>query len=401
MVNDNSGLQGVLHVIASVNEGIGGPALSVTRICDHLERLGCRSALASLDYRRHGRQAESGNAIFISPVAGFLAQWFRGFQPSFRDALRQAVGNDELSLVHNHGLWMFPNVYARREANRRGLPLVISPRGMLSAWALQRSRLQKHIFRLLYEEKNLQSCRMFHATSQLEADEIRQQGFTQPIAVIQNGVDLPDQMQIPSRRVLDSVWPECAGKRCVLFLSRIHPKKGIEDLIEAWAAIHSDFPVWHLIVAGDSHDNFQDKMKSLAMLRGVASSCTFTGSLSGVRKSVVLAHSDLYVLPTYSENFGISIAESLAHSTPVLTTTNCPWEQLAEKGCGFQCETGKDALVDSLRGMLSISSDQLSTMGKLGRRWMEEDFTWSQRASEMLSSYRWLLGLEPQPSWII
>ncbi len=215
----------ICQVVACINEHIGGPALSVTSLAETLSYQNIGSHLFTLDYPWHGKQVKASNIQLHSSPATTIARYFRGFQPSAFQSLQQ-LASTELNLIHNHGLWMFPNIYARRAAKYNDLPLVISPRGMLEAWSLNYGQIKKWLAWQLYEQKNLSNATVFHATSVAEVHSIRRLGFKQAIAMIPNGVSLPNLNQIPARDCLTRSFPELADKQWLLFLSRIHPKKG-------------------------------------------------------------------------------------------------------------------------------------------------------------------------------
>ena len=164
----------------------------------------------------------------------------------------------------------------------------------------------------------------------------------QPIAIIPNAVELPNLDNLAGREELESSHPELHGKRWLLFLSRVHAKKGVHELVSAWSDIHSDFPDWHLIIGGDLNSRYGEAIVD-EVRRGPVPA-TLTGQLKGKKKSAALGHAELFVLPSASENFGIAIAEALAHATPVITTTATPWKEIGDAQAGWCIEPGEDSL---------------------------------------------------------
>ncbi|MBH8555312.1 glycosyltransferase [Nostocaceae cyanobacterium CENA357] len=389
----------VCQVVASINEVVGGPAYSVTNLAQSLSELQICSHLFTLDYQNAGKQVPTINVNVHSYSATKLAKYLRGFQPSANYALQQ-IASCELDLIHNHGLWMFPNLYARQAAVNNNLPLIISPRGMLESWSLRNSWFKKLPAWYLYEQQNLQKAIAFHATSDEEAKSIRQLNFRQPIALIPNGVSLPNLSNLPNREILFKQFPEITKKKWLLFLSRIHPKKGIDNLLYVWKKLITQFPDWHLIIAGPDLIGYQAKLEQLTAQLELQPRVTFTGMLSGEQKASALCNADLFVLPTHSENFGIAIAESLAYGVPVITTKGAPWKDLEGYGCGWWIEDNQQALMDVLIEAIEMPESQRQAMGLKGRNLVETKYSWSVIAKDMASVYHWILNGGSPPSCI-
>ena len=239
----------VCHVVALINRNIGGPAISVPRLASALAVHGVESRLAALDYPEHGPQTPVPGATLTSLPSTALNRLGRGWSPAFHHALT-ALARQGLDVLHNHGLWMFPNHYARQVAIAANIPLVISPRGMVEQWSLGRSRWKKWLVWHAFEKTNLARAAMFHATSHEEAASIRALGLRQPIAMIPNGIEIPETNAPGDRALLERQFPELRGRRWLLFLSRLHPKKGVLELLRVWQRLHAQFPDWHLVLAG-------------------------------------------------------------------------------------------------------------------------------------------------------
>ncbi len=389
----------VCQVVASINENVGGPASSVTNLAQALSQQQICSHLLTLDYQNHGKQVPITNVILHNYPATFLTRNLRGFQPKARLALQKLASTD-LDIIHSHGLWMFPNLYARQAAVSDRLPLLISPRGMLEAWSLRNSLFKKLPAWFLYENQNLKSATAFHATSHEEAESLRNLNFRQPIAIIPNGVHLPDLNNQPNRQILIQNFPELAEKKWLLFLSRVHPKKGLDSLLYSWKCLTNQFPDWHLIIAGSDLIGYQVKLELLTAKLELKQQVTFTGMLTGQHKASALKNADLFVLPTHSENFGIAIAESLAYGVPVITTQKAPWQDLDSYGCGWWIEDNQQALTVALTQAIKMSPEQRQAMGLKGRNLVETKYSWNSIASQMASVYQWILGGTQSPKCV-
>lgn len=389
----------ICQVVASINENTGGSANAIAYLAQALSQQNICSHLFTLDYQEHGKQTSITDVILHSYPATKLAKYVRGFQPNVSLAL-QKLALTELHLIHNHGLWMFPNLYARQAAMSNDLPLVISPIGMLEAWSLKNSWFKKLPAWFLYENQNLKSATAFHATSYEEAQSIRKVNLRQPIATIPNGVHLPNLSNKPNREVLVNIFPELADKKWLVFLSRIHPKKGLDNLLLVWKTLANQFPDWHLIIAGPDLIGYQAELEQMTAELGLGQKTTFTGMLSGQYKASALSNADLFVLPTHSENFGIAIAESLSYGVPVVTTKGAPWQDLEHYGCGWWIDDTQQALADALVEGMEMSSQERQIMGLKGRSLVETKYAWDAIAKEMASVYQWILDGGEPPSCV-
>jgi glycosyltransferase involved in cell wall biosynthesis len=388
----------VCQVVANINRDVGGPAVTVPRLSAALTKEGIACALVTLNYKQLGPQTEVTGYDLISVNGNYFTRLMRGCSPTLNRRIKEE--SRKANILHNHGLWMFPNLYARQAAISGRIPLVISPRGMLEEWSLGRSRIKKLMAWSLFEGSNFRLAALFHATSEMEARSLRKLRLHQPIAIIPNGIEIPDREARPDRESLERKHPELARKRWVLFLARIHPKKGVSELLRAWHEIEDDFQEWHLILAGPDLDGYSNRMKREAANYQLSDRVTFTGMLDGSEREAALANSDLFVLPTHSENFGIAIAEALAFGLPVITTKGAPWEELTTHECGWWIDLGHAELVQCLKDALRLPKAELSSMGERGRTLMARTYSWKQVAEQMKQSYEWLLGRNDMPRCI-
>jgi len=386
----------ICQVVASINRDTGGPALTVPRLAAALEAVGLESSVASLDYPEHGPQTSIFPIRELTTKVGAVGRLLRGWSPAFQRQLSAFV-RDEARVVHSHGLWMFPNYYARQAAVSARIPFVISPRGMVEQWSLSRSRWKKGLAWNAFERGNLAAANLFHATSADEVGSLRSLGFGKPIALIPNGIDLPELGAAPGREVLEKQFSHLANVRWLLFMSRLHPKKGVSELLHVWSKLHVQFPDWHLVLAGPDLDGYGETLRNLATTLNLSRQITFTGPLSGCDKECALANADLFVLPTHSENFGIAIAEALAYGIPAVTTKGAPWEDLQTHECGWWIDIGEESLLAALADAMRRSPGEREAMGRRGRNLMQQKYSWLRVGQEMKSVYLWLCGKGPQP----
>ena len=398
----------ILHLVPLIQASTGGPSVSVTRLASEQTKLGHEVTLICLDYPHLGPQVAAEGVPLVSRKGNVFAVRGRGWSPEFRGIVMEEA--KKVDVVHNHGLWMWPNAYAREAAIAAGKPLIISPRGMLESWSLNRSKLRKAVAWRLFEKKNLQSAAMFHATSEPEAQSIRHtaEGLRRagvPIVVAPNGVDLPDLAQRPGREVLEDTFPELKGRRWVVYMSRLHPKKGIDVLLRAWkkqtaeGRRHTEKkeslgPL--LILAGSDLIGYRKDVERMVRERGLEGSVVIVGEVLGEAKDCLLANADVFVLPSYSENFGIVVAEAMSWGRPVIASTGTPWKEVADVGAGWWVKPEEGALAQALQEALAKRPDELDAMGAKGRALVAERYTWAAPADKVVTAYSLLTGAREQ-----
>jgi glycosyltransferase involved in cell wall biosynthesis len=305
-------------------------------------------------------------------------------------ALRRYLANENLDLLHIHGLWTYLSIAALQWRKQTSKPYVVSPRGMLEPWALKQSSMRKTIALWVFQRAALRQAACLHATSVEEAQNLRHLGFTNPIAVIPNGVDMPSApAEIPRSEQI----------RYALFLSRLHPKKGLLNLVQAWNAVRANG--WMLLVAGPDENNHLQEVKALVQRLDLEQQVTFLGDVRGNQKSEVYRRADLFVLPSFSENFGLVIAEALSFGIPVITTRATPWEDLETRKCGWWIDVGSASLVQALSEATSSSVEQLREIGARGRKLVAEKYNWDRIAQQMLEVYEWLTGKCGRPESVV
>jgi glycosyltransferase involved in cell wall biosynthesis len=378
----------VVHTVSSLRADHGGPSRGGTALCSGLARHGAEVVVVA-------RKRQPGEAAPVIPGDDRVDVRFAAPDPGWRSFLPgptnfgTTIADAAPSLVHDHGLWLPTNHASARTARRFGVPYVVSTRGMLTRWALQFNAGRKKLAWSLYQRRDLGSARLLHATAEDEVEDIRRAGLRQPIVLAPNGVELPDRTR--DTRPADRT-------RKALFLSRIHPKKGLINLARAWAEVRP--AGWELVLAGPDEDGHRAEVDRVLRDLGI-DGVTWTGEVDDGAKWNLYFDADLFVLPTFSENFGIVVAEALAAGTPAITTTGAPWSVLEERGCGWWIDTGVEPLVAALGEAVALSDAQRDAMGRNGRAYVEESLSWDHIAAEMLAAYQWLLGNGERPDSIV
>jgi glycosyltransferase involved in cell wall biosynthesis len=293
-------------------------------------------------------------------------------------------------IIDVQGLWNGQSLTNFIYQKRKPRPYIVTPRGMLDPWSLKRSSRKKGLVSALYERKHLQNATILRATAKMEADHFVACGLRNEMAIVPNGIKIPtkapDGADKPSRRQL-------------LFLSRVHPKKGIDYLLRAWAKLSSHFPSWDLLIVGPDEVGHTQEMKNYALKLGL-SNVFWRGPADDEEKSKLYTSSDLFVLPSHAENFGLVVGEALSYGLPVIVSRNCPWEGVVENSCGWWINLEDSELQNALFEAMSKDRGQLDEMGLRGSRWISNTFSVESVAEQMAGLYEWLLFGGTTPKYV-
>lgn len=310
-------------------------------------------------------------------------KWFRdaGERRAFGHLVAKSTG------LHIHGLWDLSTTVASRAARAAGKPYIISAHGMLESWALANKGRKKQIYGALFERANLQGAACLHALTRAELQDYRAFGLRNPVAVIPNGVDIPSQV---SAETFLSEFPELRGKQLVLFLGRIHRKKGLDILAQAWASLGTRWPEAQLVLAGPDFENTQAEIQTLLASLGIEQHVTFTEMLSKELKWSALRAARIFVLPSYSEGLSVSVLEAMGSGLPVVVTEQCNLPEVAERSCGWVIQPRADELASAIEEALCASSSRLAELASNGRHLISTRYSWQVVGEQMSSLYRWI-----------
>lgn len=304
---------------------------------------------------------------------------YRPFSGVWKKAVVDLLDSVRPDIVHVNCCWTPDCAMIQRLAQKRGYKVVLTPHGMLEPWIIKRHYWTRKVPALwLYQKAAVQRADCVQATAESERDNLLKLGYNSNIKVVRLGIDAES---IEMKRS----WKK---SRQILFLSRVHVKKGINFLIEAAAELRSELQGYKILVAGEGDTDYVAEMKRMIADNGLLDIVQLIGGVYGDEKWRLFQTSDFFVLPTHSENFGLAIAESLASGTPVITTVGTPWSDLNGSEAGAWIEIGTEPLVETLRRFLSLSEDELETLGRNGRKLIETKYSAHVMAEQMMEVYK-------------
>lgn len=315
---------------------------------------------------------------------------------ALRRELRDRIAQSDV--VHIHGLWEEHSATACAMAHSLGKPYVVSAHGMLDPWAIREKGWKKALYAALIERRHLRRAACLRAVTPGEIDDYGAFGVARgPFAVLPLGVDTP-LTDSPER--FHQQFPGHRDAPIVLFLSRLHHKKGLDLLAPAFAEVRKSFPSARLVLAGpESPDTQPQLLRSIREL-GITEAVTFTGMVTGELKWSTIAAATVFVLPSYSENFAVAISEAMALGRPVLATRQCNRPEVGTSNAGWIIEPELAALTATLRAALSLPAGERDDLGRNGKRLVAERYSWSAIGVETANLYEWVAGRGPVPACV-
>jgi glycosyltransferase involved in cell wall biosynthesis len=330
-----------------------------------------------------------------------------------------AVRAAPLDLLHVHGLWMFTSIAARRWSRRtqapylvtprgmldrwalhHGRPYVVSPHGMLEGWALGHGRWKKRIASALYEFGHLRGAACLHALCEAELRSIREFGLSNPVCVIPNGVELA-RSQVAQQASWRAGIPERA--KVLLYLGRLHPKKGLLNLLRAWTELCRKRPErtdhWYLVIAGWDQDGHQVELEA-SLSADITDNVRFIGPQFGADKEATLHSSDAFILPSLSEGLPMAVLEAWAHGLPVLMTPHCNIPEGFSANAALPMEPTPESIAGQLCALFAMPDEQRHAMGRNGRELVTARFSWPSVAAQLQAVYLWIGGMGPRPDCV-
>lgn len=327
------------------------------------------------------------------PVTYFPRWWFGRaqkprnlfFSPAMGRQLRRLHPGD-FDLILIHATFCDPGRMAAAAAKRTGTPYICYTHGTFEPWKLGYKKYKKKIYMALIEGKLLQNAAGIVVCNEAEKEFLREYGINAPIKRIPWGGKLINPDEMPQRHILDELFPELKGKRFLLFLSRLHLIKGLDLLIASFGDLAQIFTDWQLVIAGPDEGDYKSNLLELVKNYGISHRVIFTGMVTGLKKTALLSHADVYTLPSYSEGFSISVVEALSYGRPVVISNTCYVPEVSTGGAGLEVPPEKQSLTEALRVMMredSLRQKCSQNAYELSRKY----FTWDSVAHETLTFF--------------
>lgn len=376
-----------LTFITSISLKGGGPSRSVPMLVKGLAEVGVDITLMTFrtdDMNIHALEGTTAKLKVLDP------------ETSAKD-IEKYILTEKFDIIQMQSMWAKSYHQVAQIARKHNIPYLITPRGMLEPWSLSQKKWKKKLALLLYQMKDLQKAACIFTTAEMEAQHVRDLGVKVPMSVIPNGIETDGYA---CRTSMDGV------KKQILFLSRVHVKKGIELLIDAFACIHKDFSDWSVVIVGNGEADYIESLKQKVKSLGLEDCIKILPPVFGEAKTKLYQESSLFCLPSYSENFGMVIAEAMSCGVPAITTNGTPWQLLNgdcttmgasldmlgdDKRTGWCIELSVENLENTLREAMSMDPAVLYEMGQRGSRMINENFNYRSVAKMTMQLYEWIV----------
>lgn len=372
----------ILQTISGLSAKSGGPSTCTYDLLAAMRRMACEVDLMTL-------QADD--------LVGNGEQWIKALPDDsvsgygYSRNMNRFLSRSEYDLYHTNGMWMHCNHETCVAARRKNKPYIITPHGMLYPQALARSAWKKRLLLTFGgATKDLKEAVCIHATCRVEMEHYKTLGYGNPVAVIPNPVPIP--AHFPLKRTGMS-------KNSIGYLGRLHPYKRPDALIKAWARLKEDTLDSELILMGKGTADYERYLRELVETLGLKN-VRFLGMVTGEKKFKTLASLRALCVPSKTENFGMTVAETLIAQTPVICTNTAPWEDLNTYHCGWWVENDVDTLARTIREALSLPDAEIDEMGKNGFQLVKDNYSDTQVAAKMKRLYEWILNGGDKPEFV-
>ncbi|NRB33073.1 MAG: glycosyltransferase [Rhizobiaceae bacterium] len=393
-------MDSVTHVTASVSTFGGGIPEALSSLVSAQFATGLE--VNAIGHRDSGTEIDRWPGHHLSALPTKRLPWMT-WAPAMKDTLR----NQSPTIIHTHGLWTQASLTVPGFATKSNTPYLVSPHGMLDEWALNCSRAKKKLAAKAFENRHLKNASCLHALCKPEEQAFRRFGIKGPIATIPNGIDLPESIDREDKS---------HKRKILLFLGRIHPKKGLINAIQAFAKVKNRGD-WLFVIAGWDQENHLSELhhlcdslnvsrasipiSELQSRSNISADIAFVGPAFGKEKDLLFRLGDALILPSFSEGMPMTVLEAWSYQLPVAMTVHCNIPEGFAAGAAVELETKIDRLAEKLTDFFDLSETKFREMGTYGRTLVEDRFTWPRIASEMIEVYCWLLGERPRPDSVV
>ena len=392
-------------LVDCISRDAGGLQTSVRRLMQLLQNDRTELAVFSVLDKHTEADAAAWSPVNINVERG-VGPRILGFAPFLGEALEKY----DPDILNTHGLWTYTSVVSSQWQKKTGKPVIIHPHGMLDPWALKNSGWKKQIALLAFERSHLRNAACIRALCESEKASIRKLGLNNPVCVIPNGIDIPEGGFAPAKP------PTWGRKHKLLYLGRIHPKKGLPELIKAWARLQgqSGMEDWQLQIAGWDQGGHEHALQSQASKAGLSwreippnsestesdAPLVFTGSRFGQAKDAIYAGCDAFILPSVSEGLPMVVLEAWAHAKPALITPMCNLPEGPAAGAALEIEPKAESIAQGILELVRMSPERRAEIGHRGLDLVRQRFTWTTIASQLAEVNDWLLHGGERPAHV-
>lgn len=384
----------IAHIVPTLDESYGGTAITALNLGESQAKIG-----EQVSYWATGEKKSSQGVVAAKDsVFLYRTQWpHRWFRSSgFVRGLKERI--DSIDILQTHGIWQYTSYAAAKIARKADVPYIIRPTGVfMHSWRYQTAK--KQIYSYLFGNRMIKGAACFHVASEQEAEGCKAAGFRIPITIVPNGVNPKDFEDLPEPFEIEEKWPVFKDRLVVLFLSLISPVKGLDQCLPAIKSIIETGKYKELlfVIAGPDYHGYRSIVEGSVKNNDLESHVLFTGMVKGKEKIGLFRRADIFILPSYSENFGLVVAEALACGTPVITTTGTPWKAIENIEAGFWVPPERNAFFEAFQHLLDKSEDVREAMGSRGREYILKNYTWENAAHKMIKVYQCLLDGKEVP----
>jgi glycosyltransferase involved in cell wall biosynthesis len=389
----------ILHVIANLAPRYGGPSQACWEMARAVARLGHQVSIYTTNQDGPGELAvpvdrpawRDGVEVRYFPIQ---APRFWGTSLPLALALRRKIPASDL--VHIHSLYLFHDLVAGHWCRRFRVPYLVRPHGTLDPFIYRRHRWRKRLMELLFEHRNIRRAAALHFTTAAEAKLAVPFTFQTPGLVVPLGINFEDFAVLPEPGKFRRRYPEIGDRHIILFFGRVNFKKGLDLLAQAFGAVARRRPDVHLVIAGPDNEGWGGRVRTWLDEQGALDRTTFTGMLLGAEKLAVLRDASLFVLPSYSENFGLAVIEAMAAGLPVIISDQVNiWREVQASGAGMVIPVDSGALADQILELLN-EPETARRLGQQGRSLVQAQFEWPRIARSLAAAYTRIIAAHPK-----
>ncbi len=383
----------VLHVIPAVAASYGGPSQAIIEICHASQKAGITVEIATTNADGKGKPKIS-NEIFLHkniPTHFFPRTFNSEYKFSWRMTKWLEKNVRKFDLLHIHSIFCYSTTIAAHFAGKFNVPYIIRPAGVLDPWPMRQHRLKKQFYLDWLERSNLNHAAAIHCTSEKERESVVRFGFEAQPVVLSLSLEIDEKFRNLEKGLFRKRHSKFGNKKLIVFLSRIHKKKGIELLIDSLSRIRGSLPDFLLVIAGNGRDHYERLIKKKIKESKLEAQTFFTGFLQDTAKYQLLKDADLFVLPSYQENFGFSVIEAMQMGVPVIVSCHVDISKEIESfkaGRAIPCDAG--TLGQTIHDLLKDDSERCQ-MGENAKRLVAEKFGREKMTEGLLLLYQSIL----------